>query len=510
MESVKKKVILLILDGWGIRKEEKHNAVILSNPVNYNFLLKNASFTTLNASEEWVGLPKGQMGNSEVGHMNIGAGRVVYQDIVRINKAIENKEIFKNQNILNFFKKLKESNGALHFLGLLSDGGVHSHINHLKGLLFAAKESGIKNAYIHCFMDGRDTPPMSGITYINDLEKYLDEISFGKIATVSGRYFAMDRDKRWDRVKKAYDAIVSAEGNRYDTAKECIKESYHEGVTDEFIIPSVIGNYSGMKDNDGVFFYNFRADRARELTDALYDKNFTAFKRNKVVALNFLTMTIYNKDFDIDAAFPPEELTNVLGEVISSNKLTQLRIAETEKYAHVTFFFNGGREIEFENEKRILIPSPKDVSTYDKKPEMSVFEVVCNFEECFMNNNIDLTVMNFANPDMVGHTGVEEAAIIACKAVDKALGKVIDIADKTGAVLIVTADHGNCEQMWDEEINQPHTSHTTNPVPFIVYNYPCKLTQNKDAKLADIAPTILEIMNINKPEQMTGESLIIK
>lgn len=505
-----KKVILLILDGWGVREVETHNAIKLSNPENYNFLLKNAPFTVINASEEWVGLPKGQMGNSEVGHMNIGAGRVVYQDIVRINRAIETKEIFKNQNITNFLKKIKANNGDLHFLGLLSDGGVHSHINHLKALLLVAKEFGIKNAYIHCFMDGRDTPPNSGIRYIDDLVKYLNEISFGKIATVSGRYYAMDRDKRWDRVRKVYDAIVSADGNRFDTAVECIKESYLEGVTDEFIIPSAIGNYSGMKDGDGIFFYNYRADRARELTYALYNKNFKDFVRKKVVSVDILTMTNYDKNVDIKAAFPPEELKNVLGEVVSNNNLTQLRISETEKYAHVTFFFNGGREVEFENEKRILIPSPKDVPTYDKKPEMSIFEVVSTFERYFMNNNIDITVMNFANPDMVGHTGVEEAAILACKAVDKALGRVIEIADKTNSVLIVTADHGNCEQMWDEEINQPHTSHTTNPVHFIVYNSPCKLTQNKDAKLADIAPTILEIMNINKPEQMTGESLIIK
>ncbi|MCB4203640.1 2,3-bisphosphoglycerate-independent phosphoglycerate mutase [Deferribacterales bacterium Es71-Z0220] len=505
-----RKVILLILDGWGVRESSEHNAVKLSNPVNYNFLLENASWTIMNASEEWVGLPKGQMGNSEVGHTNIGAGRVVYQDFLRINKAVETGQIYENVNIVRFFEKLKKNGKSAHFLGLLSDGGVHSHIDHLKALVKMAKDFGVEKSYIHPFMDGRDTPPKSGINYINELQEYLNAIGYGEIATISGRYYAMDRDKRWDRVQKAYSSIIGADNKVTESPAEYILKSYKNDITDEFIEPASMANFKGVEGGDGIFFFNFRADRARELTTAITDKNFSGFLRDKAVNVEYITMTEYDEKFNFDIAFPPEDLINTLGEVISKNGLTQLRIAETEKYAHVTFFFNGGREIEFENEKRILIPSPKDVATYDKKPEMSVDKVVQEFENIYLNENIQLVVMNFANPDMVGHTGVEEAAIKACKAVDNALGKVIEVADKTNSVLIVTADHGNCEQMWDFENNQPHTAHTTNPVHFIVYNYDCKLKQHKDVKLADIAPTILDIMDISKPEQMTGESLIIK
>jgi len=505
-----KRVILLILDGWGVRESREHNAIKLSNPVNYNFLLENTSWTIMNASEEWVGLPKGQMGNSEVGHMNIGAGRVVYQDFLRINKAVESNQIYENKNIVRFFEKLKSNGKSVHFLGLLSDGGVHSHIDHLKALVKMAKDFGVVKSYIHPFMDGRDTPPKSGINYINQLQEYVNTVGYGEIATISGRYYAMDRDKRWDRIQKAYNAIVGAERNVVETPSEYILKSYGNDITDEFIEPASMRNYKGIEDGDGIFFFNFRADRARELTTAITDKNFDGFLRDKVVKVEYVTMTEYDEKFNFDIAFPPEDLKNTLGEVISKNGLTQLRIAETEKYAHVTFFFNGGREVEFDNEKRKLIPSPKEVATYDKKPEMSVDKVVKEFENIYLNENIQLVVMNFANPDMVGHTGVEDAAIKACKAVDNALGKVIKVANKTDSVLIVTADHGNCEQMWDFENNQPHTAHTTNPVYFIVYNYDCKLKRHKDVKLADIAPTILDIMGIIKPEQMTGESLIIK
>lgn len=505
-----KKVILLILDGWGYRESADHNAVRLSNPINFNRLMENFPHTLLNASEEWVGLPAGQMGNSEVGHMNIGAGRIVYQDFLRINKAVESGEIKNNENLATFFKKIKDSDGVLHFFGLVSDGGVHSHITHLKGLVQSAKDFGIKNVYIHAFMDGRDTPPKNGINYIKDLTEFLDTLHYGQIATVSGRFYAMDRDKRWERINKAYRAIAYAEGLMADSAEKAVRQAYDRGETDEFITPTVVKNgFSGVNNNDGIFFFNFRADRARELTRAFTDADFSEFPKKDIKPL-FMTMTMYDKTFDLPVAFPPLSLDNILGEVISNNKLTQLRIAETEKYAHVTFFFNGGREVEFEGEFRELIPSPRDVSTYDEKPEMSVKAVCDKFEEKFINNNIDVTIMNFANPDMVGHTGVESAAIKACKAVDEQLGRVVKIADETNSVLLVTADHGNSEQMWDYENNQPHTAHTTNKVPFIVYNYPCSLSQDKDAKLADIAPTILDILKIPKPVEMTGESLFIK
>ncbi|KAA0258507.1 2,3-bisphosphoglycerate-independent phosphoglycerate mutase [Deferribacter autotrophicus] len=505
----RKKLILLILDGWGYREEKKNNAVLLSNPKNFLYLWNNYPHTLLNASEEWVGLPKGQMGNSEVGHTNIGAGRVVYQDIVRINKALETGSIKDNKNILKFFELVKKDSGRVHFFGLVSDGGVHSHIDQLKGLIRLAKENGIKEVFVHAFMDGRDTPPKSGIDYIKELDSFLKGLNFGKIATISGRYYAMDRDKRWDRVKKAFDAIRHGEGIEINDPIEAVKDAYDRGETDEFIIPTVVDKKGIVKDGDGVFFFNFRADRARELTMSFINKDFEYFDRKGIPSVHFITMTKYNKDFDVLAAFPPENLKNIFGEVISKEGLRQLRIAETEKYAHVTFFFNGGRELVFENEERILVPSPKDVPTYDLKPEMSVFEVVDRFEEVFTKGDIDVVIMNFANPDMVGHTGVEEAAIKACKAVDEALGKVVSIADKMDAVLIVTADHGNSEQMWDYENNQPHTAHTLNPVPFIVYNYDCKLKDVR-GELADIAPTMLEILNIEKPEEMTGESLIVK
>jgi len=506
----KNKIILLILDGWGFRESTDHNAVHLSNPTNFNRLLENSPHTLLNASEEWVGLPAGQMGNSEVGHMNIGAGRIVYQDFLRINKAIETGEISNNENIISFYKKIKDSDGVLHFFGLVSDGGVHSHITHLKGLIKSAKDFGIKNVYIHAFMDGRDTPPKNGINYIKDLCQYLDSLNYGKIATVSGRFYSMDRDKRWERINKAYRAIVYGEGLSADSASEAVTAAYDRGETDEFITPTVVkDSFCGINSEDGIFFFNFRADRARELTKVFTDFSFEEFPKKNIKPF-FITMTMYDKSFDLPVAFPPLSLDNILGEVISRNKLSQLRIAETEKYAHVTFFFNGGREVEFEGESRELIPSPRDVSTYDEKPEMSVKTVCDRFEDKFLNNDIDVTIMNFANPDMVGHTGVESAAIKACKAVDEQLGRVVKIADKTDSVLMVTADHGNSEQMWDYENDQPHTAHTLNKVFFIVYNYPCKLSRNKDIKLADIAPTMLDVLKIPKPVEMTGESLFIK
>lgn len=506
----KNRLILLILDGWGYREAKIHNAVQLSNPVNFNNLWHNSPHMLLNASEEFVGLPAGQMGNSEVGHMNIGAGRIVYQDFLRINKSIDAGNILENNSVASFFRNIKNSRGALHFFGLVSDGGVHSHIKHLKGLIKAAKDFGIEKVYIHAFMDGRDTPPKNGLGYIKELEEYLDAEGFGKIVTVSGRYYAMDRDKRWDRIEKAYEAIVRGKGRLAESAEGAVKQAYDNGETDEFIKPSVVKkDFKAMKSGDGIFFFNFRADRARQLTEVFTDENFTHFGKEDIKPY-YMTMTTYDKSFDVPVAFPPLSLSNIFGEIISENNLTQMRIAETEKYAHVTYFFNGGREVEFEGEMRELIPSPREVSTYDEKAEMSVEKVCDRFEEVFLSKHIDLIVMNFANPDMVGHTGVEEAAVKACKAVDEQLGRVMKIAEDTGSVLVVTADHGNSEQMWDYENNQPHTAHTLNKVPFIIFNHDCKLRSYSDAKLADIAPTLLDIMNVEKPKEMTGESLLVK
>ena len=504
-----KKIVLLILDGWGYRKEVQHNAVALSYPKNFNYIWDKFPHTLLSASGEMVGLPQGQMGNSEVGHTNIGAGRVVYQDLLKINKAVDTGIIDQNKQFLDFLNTIKNGTGRLHFMGLLSDGGVHSHINHLKEFLKVAKKSGVKEVYIHAFMDGRDTPPNSGINYIRDLEHFLtNDIHFGQIATVTGRYFAMDRDQRWDRVERAFKAIRFLDGLNCKNAIDAVNRNYTKGNSDEFIEPSVIDNVDGsVKDGDGIFFFNFRADRAREMSSSFIDNSFSGFNRSDIPNVHFMTMTEYEKAFTCPVAFPPEVLKDIFGEIVSREGLRQLRIAETEKYAHVTFFFNGGRELVFDKEERVLVASPRDVPTYDLKPEMSVSEVTSKFKERFCDGNMDVFIMNFANPDMVGHTGVESAAIKACKAVDDCLGEIIGLTESKNVPLLVTADHGNCEQMWDYEHDQPHTAHTTNPVPFIINNYECKLV-NRIGSLADIAPTMLDIMGIPKPEAMTGNSLI--
>jgi 2,3-bisphosphoglycerate-independent phosphoglycerate mutase len=420
---------------------------------------------------------------------------------------ISSGKIRDNINIQDFFNKA--SGKRLHFFGLLSDGGVHSHIDHLKGLVSFAEDSGISEIYVHAFMDGRDTPPKSGAIYMENLCGFLNKKKNAAVASVSGRYYAMDRDNRWDRVEKAFRAVREGEGLKSANAVSAVREAYGRGETDEFIIPTAIEGVDGqVRDGDFIFFFNFRSDRARELCKAFSAPDFEGFSR-KTPDVSLMTMTTYEKDFDFPVAYPPAELTNIFGEIVSAKGMKQLRIAETEKYAHVTYFFNGGRETVFENEIRELIESPKDVPTYDKKPEMSVYKVAAKFREVFLKGDIDVAVMNFANPDMVGHTGVEEAAVKACRAVDECLGEVIKIADETGAVLAVTADHGNCEQMWDYENDQPHTAHTLNPVPFIVYNYKC-LLKNSRGKLADIAPTLLGIMGMEQPEEMTGESLLLR
>lgn len=504
-----RKVILLILDGWGYREEHENNGVYLSNPINFNKLFANDPHTLIDASEEFVGLPVGQMGNSEVGHTNIGAGRVVYQDLLRVTNDIISGNASKNTEINKFFDRAKTSSNRVHFMGLLSDGGVHSHIDHFKGMIKLAKDSGVEEVYVHIFTDGRDTPPTSGIKFVKELNDYLNEISFGKIATIIGRYYAMDRDKRWDRVERAWNALHKAEADRYYDDPLTAMEKSEEG--DEFVLPTVINGVDGkIKDNDSVFMMNFRADRVRELLQVMSADNFDGFQRDKKLNLNILTLTEYDRSLHgLIIAYPPEDLNDTLGEVISNLGLKQLRIAETEKYAHVTYFLNGGREDKFPNEIRELIASPRDVATYDLKPEMSVHEVGERFEEVFSKGDISLAVMNFANPDMVGHTGVFEAILKACKSVDEELGRVIKIADKMNAVLLVTADHGNSEYTWDYENNEPHTAHTLNKVPFIVHNYDCALRES-GGKLADIAPTILEIMGIEKPSSMSGVSLIKK
>lgn len=507
LKTIDNKVILLVLDGWGDRDEKAHNAVKIANPVNYTKLLENDPHMLLGASGESVGLPEGQMGNSEVGHTNLGAGRVVYQDLLRISNAFNTDEAGGISVLNGFLKKAKAGSARVHLLGLMSDGGVHSHINHFKGLISLAHAAGIGEIYVHPFMDGRDTPPSSGLGYIEELESWMND-NAGAIADICGRFYAMDRDKRWDRVGRAYDMLRYRNADKASSASEAVKRSYAAGITDEFIKPAVIDGVNGeIRDGDSIIFVNFRADRMREIMSAFYKEDFDGFDRGSKPATAILTMTEYDETMPADVIFPSENLEMQLGQIVSLAGLRQLRIAETEKYAHVTFFFNGGQEEPFEGEERILVPSPREVATYDLKPEMSVQEVAAKFEERFLKGDIDLVVMNFANPDMVGHTGVEEAAVKACGYVDEMLGKVAEVADKTGAVLIVTADHGNCEEMWDYGHDQPHTSHTTNPVNFIVHNYPCRL-KNIQGKLADVAPTVLKIMGLEQPSEMTGICLI--
>ncbi len=503
-----KKVILLILDGWGFRADSGHNATVLCGPVNFNRLLANDPSLLIDASEEHVGLPAGQMGNSEVGHMNLGAGRIVYQDLLKITRSFASGDADKNKAFLDFAKSVAGKTGRMHLLGLISDGGVHSHIDHFKSAILLAKKNGVKEIYVHAFTDGRDTPPRSGLGYLTGLEEWMKKNGAGVISDISGRYYAMDRDKRWDRVQKAYEMLRCRKGASAASLKEAVQSSYDNDLTDEFILPVTINGTDGaVRDGDGVFFMNFRADRVREMLSVFYKDGFDGFDRGKKPEVELLTLTEYDESMPVPVMYPGEALTRLLGEEISKAGLTQLRIAETEKYAHVTYFFNGGSEVPFKGEERILIPSPRDVPTYDLKPEMSVREVERRFEERFSRGDTDFVVMNFANPDMVGHTGIENAAIAACKAVDEMLGRVADLADRMGAVLLVTADHGNSEQMWDEAHNQPHTSHTTNPVRLIIHNYPCELAAGR-GKLADIAPTVLRIFGLSQPAEMTGVCLI--
>ena len=504
----KKPVMLMILDGFGIAPMSDGNAVESAKKPNFDRLIKNYPSTQLQASGMFVGLPEGQMGNSEVGHLNIGAGRIIYQELTRITKEIQDGGFFTNEALMAAINNAKENNSALHLMGLLSDGGVHSHIDHLKGLLDLAKKYGVKEVYLHGFMDGRDVAPSSGKDFVVEIERYMNEIGVGKIATLSGRYYAMDRDNRWERVELAYNAMVLGKGETASSAVEAIEKSYHDNKTDEFVLPVVVDNNGMIKNGDSVIFFNFRPDRAREITRAINDKEFTGFNR-ETLNLTFVTMTQYDKTLEgVLVAYRPQTIENTLGEYVSNKGLNQLRIAETEKYAHVTFFFNGGVEKEYAGEDRALVSSPK-VATYDLKPEMSAYEVTEELIKRIDEDKYDMIILNYANPDMVGHTGVMEAAVKAIETVDECLGKVADkILEKDGT-LFITADHGNAEIMVDFSTGNPFTAHTTDPVPFVWVSNRTEGRALKEGKLADIAPTMLNEMGLEKPEEMTGECLIV-
>ena len=504
----KKPLMLMILDGWGINKNpEQKNAITAANPENFYRLQKEYPHSELEASGEAVGLPDGQMGNSEVGHLNIGSGRVIYQPLVEISKDIREGTFFENPVLKEAFEYAQKEGKPVHFGGLLSTGGVHSHIDHLFGLLMMAKKYGVK-AYIHAFLDGRDTPPESALDFIKNVEAKATEIGAGEIATLSGRYYAMDRDKNWDRVQKAYDAMVYGKGNTAASAVEAIEKSYAEKVTDEFVIPTVVKAEGTIKKGDVFINFNFRPDRAREITRALNDKEFTGFER-EYLGLKYYCMRQYDATIDAPVVYGEKDINNTFGEVISRAGLKQLRTAETEKYAHVTFFFNGGKEAQYEGEDRKLVASPK-VATYDLQPEMSACGVTEGLMEALNSDTYDVIIINYANPDMVGHTGVFDAAVSAVKKIDLCLGKVAEKVLELDGTLLVTADHGNVELMEDPVTKIPFTAHTTNKVPFIMISNKYKNYKLEDGKLSDIAPTMLEILGLDKPEDMNGHSLLVK
>ena len=512
----KKMTALIIMDGFGERAETYGNAIKLAGTPNLDKLEAEYPHTVIGASGMDVGLPDGQMGNSEVGHLNIGAGRIVYQELTRITKSIQDGDFFKVPEFVDACQKAKKNGGKLHLMGLLSDGGVHSHITHLFALIDLAKQQGLDNVYVHCIMDGRDTPPSSGIEYVQQLQDYMDKVHFGKIATISGRFWAMDRDKRWDRIQKAYEAISCGVGDKADCPICAMKNSYKNEKTDEFVVPCIIQAdgkpVATVEAGDSMIFFNFRPDRTREITRAFIDANFSDFERlGGYKPVTFVGMTRYDDTFtNIETAFKPVTLTNTMGEYLAANGKTQLRIAETEKYAHVTFFFNGGVEAPNPGEDRELIPSPK-VTTYDLKPEMSAYEVTDKAVELIGSGKYNVMILNFANCDMVGHTGVLEAAEKAVKTVDACVDRVVKAVLATGGQVLITADHGNADMMIDPTTGEPFTAHTTNKVPFILVD-----PSRKDAKLreggrlADLAPTMLELMGLPKPAEMTGESLIAK
>lgn len=505
---MKKPLALIIMDGFGINESHYGNAIYAAEKPNLDRLFSEWPKTQIGASGMDVGLPDGQMGNSEVGHTNIGAGRIVYQELTRITKTMKEGGFAENEAFSDAVENCRKNDSALHLMGLLSDGGVHSHNSHLYGLLKMAKDAGLTKVYVHSFMDGRDVPPTSGKDYVEELVSKMEEIGVGKVATVMGRYYAMDRDNRWERVEKAYDAMVNREGDHFNCGICAMKASYDNGVTDEFVVPAVIDGGAPIQANDSVIFFNFRPDRAREITRTLVDDDFTGFvRKNGRFPLFFVCMTQYDATMpNVEVAFKPQSLANTFGEYISKKGLKQLRIAETEKYAHVTFFFNGGVEATFEGEDRALINSPK-VATYDLKPEMSAYEVCEEVVSRINSDQYDVIILNYANCDMVGHTGVFDAAKAAVEAVDSCVGRTVDAVLAKGGVALITADHGNADKMYEPD-GSPFTAHTTNPVPFVVCGMDVKLRSG--GRLADIAPTMLEILDLPKPAEMDGESLIEK
>ena len=513
-ENSKRPTVLLILDGFGLNERSEHNAIALADTPVLDRLMKECPFVRGYASGSAVGLPDGQMGSSEVGHLNIGAGRIVYQDLSRITREIEDGRFFENEALLKAVNNAKEKGTSLHLYGLVSDGGVHSHNTHLYALLELAKRHGLEKVYVHCFLDGRDTPPESGKDYVQALQEEMDRIGCGRIATVAGRYYAMDRDNNWDRIEKAYRALTLGEGVTASSAAEAVTQSYEKGETDEFVQPTVVmqdgAPVDTIGDGDSIIFFNFRPDRAREITRTFCCDEFDSFDRGPRKQVTYVCFTDYDVTIpNKEVAFEKETLTNTFGEWLASNGMKQARIAETEKYAHVTFFFNGGVEAPNEGEDRFMIPSPK-VATYDLQPEMSVTEVCDTLIEKIRSGEYDVIITNFANSDMVGHTGVEEAAIKAVASIDKCIGRVVEAIEEANGRLFICADHGNAEVMADEETGEPWTAHTTNPVPFILVNYDPAYTLREGGCLADIAPTLIEMMGMEKPAEMTGESLLIK
>lgn len=508
---MKKPVILMILDGFGVglEAEKRGDAIKAAKKPNIDKLFAENPVTKIGASGLDVGLPDGQMGNSEVGHTNIGAGRIVYQELTRITKSIEDGEFFENEALLKAVDNAAQEGKALHIMGLLSNGGVHSHNTHMYAIVELAKKKGVKNVYVHAFLDGRDVPPTSGKDFVEECANKLKEIGLGKIATVMGRYYAMDRDNRWDRVEKAYSAMVYGEGNKACCPVKAVEESYANDVTDEFVVPTVCEENATVKPGDSIVFFNFRPDRAREITRCFCDDDFAGFDRGPRKKVHYVCFT----DYDVTipnkyVAFKKQEITNTFGEFLAKNHLKQARIAETEKYAHVTFFFNGGVEEPNEGEDRILVKSPK-VATYDLQPEMSAPEVCQKFTDAIRSGKYDVIITNFANPDMVGHTGIMDAVVKAIETVDECVGKVVEAVKEVDGVMFICADHGNAEKLIDDN-GEPYTAHTTNPVPFILVNYDEAYTLKENGKLCDIIPTLIDIMELEKPAEMTGESLLIK
>jgi 2,3-bisphosphoglycerate-independent phosphoglycerate mutase len=509
----KKPTVLMILDGYGLSENTTGNAITKAKTPVMDKLMKEYPYVEGNASGEAVGLPDGQMGNSEVGHLNMGAGRIVYQDLTKITKAIADGDFYENKALLAACENAKAHDSALHLMGLLSDGGVHSHIEHVYGLLALAKQQKIKKVYVHCFLDGRDTPPESGKSYVQALQEKMNELGIGEIATVIGRYYVMDRDNRWDRVELAYNALTKGEGERATDAVQVVGDSYQAGKTDEFVLPTVITKgdkpVATIQTDDSVIFFNFRPDRAREITRTFCVEDFDGFARGERIQTTYVCFT----DYDVTlgnklVAFPKTKLTNTFGEFLAAHNMTQARIAETEKYAHVTFFFNGGVEEPNKGEERILVKSPQ-VATYDLQPEMSAPQVCDKLLEAITADKYDVIIINFANLDMVGHTGIEPAVITAIEAVDACVGRAVEALKEVDGQMFICADHGNAEKLIDEVTKEPFTAHTTNPVPFILVNagdYALK----EGGKLADIAPTLIALMGMEKPEEMTGESLLIK